>query len=1147
MELLRKKQAVPVATLSDWGTESEVSASPVSTIPGSPASSDSDRLRGISFRAIKDKARKSFGRGSPPNPVDQNEALEKPKTHSRKLSKTHAQSAAIEILNRRNSTFSDDRSVLSRSSTTRSLSSASSIDWKSQTIEGAAPLWSDPGLLKAKTPYMVVSSDYILKMRSRSETLSLFPQLAPDVRPKSPGSHPDPLLCIPICDIVSVFAVDTNRPAAGIEIWWSQYEMTEFRHTVFCFNHQADQEDQMARILDALRSHKDRAGSSSRCSWHVEVPIRRIFAAEEPAYQHHTLEIFPVALRGATRRDALAKGEDKTAKSLDGRAFYLVIGANLCFLVDVRRKSKRQAELCTKHSSFGLVSLECVEGDWAHHQESFNVTFREPFNAPVTLELASRYYRQIIRVLGKADRFLKPAWPQTWQNLEIFRVYGLKEQQYLVPRDNYGSFHRTLEAYIAAYKCGPLEWEINWRTQYAPEFRLLPPKNGSRYSPTQLLAVLRALRYNDYFRSLSFRDVDLTILYDLFDCSPRRGCVAYLSRSCVALGPDEVESLQLGPVLQNEFHALAFCSETVRQMDLTNTFRAFPFRASASATVPRSVQFLSPILNLLRTGSSKCNRLLLSGNALSPADIVEIIHALEMGLIQALDISRCGLCDMDLRELFHATGHSSQPLQLLDISGNMGRIPAHMVPHAVSLLGDLRELNLCGCLLGDLQGPLLPFEVLERLPCLEELDISNYKVNDATIEDLERFLLCRARGIDSNEELKFSFRRLVLNNCGITGRQAARLFNAIGEDRGVHLFLNGNPLEDGIEELADAIRRSRGPVGLNMDMVEFRDEANYVLLIRALTQTKYLSLLSLVGTSPTPSPSVPCSRETLQALEDFFAHNKSINYLDLSGFCGKLDDGQLAKGFGRSLQGLARNTTITHFWIRNQNLQDEAGTLGTVFRQNKTLVKLDCQQNGFNLTGLQFLVQSLKENHTIVEFPFSEAERESTWKRIISELQASQQKTTDPKTARHRVEEQQAALRVVFEQLFADLDAYLYRNRAELRQALDPRPEFEPSFSPTRETWPTDLWLPSGEGTSSGTDKVSRRATVYSSAMLIDTSVSAPYQVYPEEGTESPTEVVGLIPGGYTTPPELVGPHTPEDDGYQGLLQEFKEAVSLGD
>lgn len=149
----------------------------------------------------------------------------------------------------------------------------------------------------------------------------------------------------------------------------------------------------------------------------------------------------------------------------------------------------------------------------------------------MTLELASRYYRHIIRVFGTADRFLKPAWPQLWQSIEIFHVSGLKEPQYLVSKEDFGSFKRTLDAYLAGYRCEDVDWEINWKTRYAPGFRLLPGRRGP-YSPLQLLAVLRALRYNDYFNSLSFEDVDLSVLYGLQDNTLRKVNVAYLSRTC---------------------------------------------------------------------------------------------------------------------------------------------------------------------------------------------------------------------------------------------------------------------------------------------------------------------------------------------------------------------------------------------------------------------------------------------------------------------------------------------------------------------------------------------------------------------------------------------------------------------------------------
>ena len=105
-----------------------------------------------------------------------------------------------------------------------------------------------------------------------------------------------------------------------------------------------------------------------------------------------------------------------------------------------------------------------------------------------------------------------------------------------------------------------------------------------------------------------------------------------------------------------------------------------------------------------------------------------IVDSLKMGRLQGLDVSRCSLSDMDLRDLFEAIGYNAHPVQLLDISGNLGRIPATMVPNTIGLFMELRELNLYGTLLGAVQGPLLPFEALDNLVHLQELDISHSKV-----------------------------------------------------------------------------------------------------------------------------------------------------------------------------------------------------------------------------------------------------------------------------------------------------------------------------------------------------------------------------------------------------------------------------------
>lgn len=133
----------------------------------------------------------------------------------------------------------------------------------------------------------------------------------------------------------------------------------------------------------------------------------------------------------------------------------------------------------------------------------------------------------------KADRAVKPAWPQQLQR-DIFDLHGLTSQLHLPAGQDFGGLKRTLEAYCAAYGCPLPDWTVSWkceRREHNPEFRLLPSKAGSGYTKYQLLAVFKSLRYNDYFKSLSFRDVDFSPICGWYDLPQYNDAVADVSRN----------------------------------------------------------------------------------------------------------------------------------------------------------------------------------------------------------------------------------------------------------------------------------------------------------------------------------------------------------------------------------------------------------------------------------------------------------------------------------------------------------------------------------------------------------------------------------------------------------------------------------------
>ncbi|KAL2270400.1 hypothetical protein VTJ83DRAFT_2584 [Remersonia thermophila] len=890
--------------------------------------------------------------------------------------------------------------------TAPSAFSPSSIYWTAQKVEGHAPLEPDPGLLKAKAPHLVVTLSYLIKMKSLADAQALFPELASDAGKRSSrGPAPSPQLVIPVDAIVSAFPAESTRPpSCGIEVWWRNPQSSSHaslcRCDILSFSTWEQRNEQLRHIAHAIRASHHDENSPLRPWQDLRPLLERVHdATEHPRSHHRRPDIFPVVPRGATRRECMPRLDEAGKKHQEVPAFFLVVGTFFCHLVEVHRVAKAGGEppVC-RHRTYGLVTLEELKGEWMLQDERFSMTFREPFEHPVTLELASHRYRQIIRAVGMADRYLKPAWPQVWQAREIFHVAGLQDAQYLVAKEDYGSFQRTLDAYLAAYHCDKVNWEINWRTPYAPEFRLLPGKRGP-YTPRQLLAVLRALRYNDYFTSLSFRGVDLSVLRGLQD--PSSGNPPYLSRSCYALKRDEIRILKQSPLLHQEFHALAFCSETVRQIDLSNCSGSLSSRLTMDKASVSDLEFLAPILNLLRIGITKCSRLIVSGNILPLGDIQDLALTMKCGVIRALDISRCGLDDFNLHDIIvDSLPEQRGQLRALTISGNPGRLPARVLPDLLGYLADVRELNLSGSIQGDsmMERSVLPIDTLQCMSNLEELDLSGYKLDGASFHDLECFLQCRSWQLKHGQPTRFH--KLVLNNCGVTGTLAARLFDAIDVNCGLTVSLSGNPLEQGIDSLAAAIRSHKGPAALYLDMVEFRHESNYLTLLQSLASTTQLRLLSLVGTAPAPSPSGRCSAELVSTLRSFLAENTSIRHLDLSGFSSKLDDVQLPRGWGRALAGLAENATLTHLRVRNQNLHGDVGMLGRALAQNGTLVAVDCRDNNLNLTSLRFLVDSLAEaggRSSIVQFPLAcRKEREAILANVLRSLKRASPGAVSP-------------------------------------------------------------------------------------------------------------------------------------------------------
>lgn len=381
-DLLVKKRPTPGGVTISKPDSFDSIASPSTPDPNSPASFDSGH-RSFSISSIKGRAWRSFSSKEKGGTPDAGHSF---RTHARRLSKSRpiSSSSHTDGPSRRGSTVSDDHSRLSLStadslSLVNASSASSSVDWSAQHVEGFAALESDTLLLKTKTktPYLVVTTNFLLKTKSRADAVALIPGLAAEgSKPESSGSNPEPLLVIPTDAIVSVFAAESTRPSFGIEVWWrSPLAGHSFCRSDFFFTDPTQRNEQLHHITRSMRAgqQQDEDGAA-RHSQDVRAVIEKIHEVEEPRFHHRKPEIIPVVPRGATRRGYMPKLEDATKKSQEGPAFYLVVGTYLCHLVEVQ-KGKGGDAVC-RHKSYGLVTLESFKGEWVMHEERFNITFR---------------------------------------------------------------------------------------------------------------------------------------------------------------------------------------------------------------------------------------------------------------------------------------------------------------------------------------------------------------------------------------------------------------------------------------------------------------------------------------------------------------------------------------------------------------------------------------------------------------------------------------------------------------------------------------------------------------------------------------------------------------------------------------------------
>lgn len=842
-------------------------------------------------------------------------------------------------------------------------------------------------MFRKRSQYLVLTETHLVRFKSQNRAAEIFPTIPASLgksnsirhsRISSSGSLHDlhasseSYSVVRLNHIVAIHKLDDGRPYFSIEI----AHMDEETNHASAMTLQLNDPRESDLWLSCVRAAAEKARLVDPLPFTqnlVEYTARAL--EQERDYDPNQFHMFKVVQR-ATRSGGRSSSDDLA--KLNSKICILAIGVYKIHLVPLPKLTRTSSStslsdmIGASHGITTLTSLNLQSSD-----DTFQLNFRVPLRQSTVLCLASSCVTDIALWIRQAADFLRPEWleqPFTWNVPQ-----SLDDELLPIPskdEDN-ACFDRTLTAYCAAYglDTSKIRYSIDHQCEDAPAFQLLRPADHGRlkYTLLELLAVMRALRYNETFTTISFANIDLNILHGIRD---QQGWdhVPWTTRSGEALLIPQQENSWL---LVQEVQALALKSRKLRRLDFSYSLTRKP---QGDAVQEVGCGLCEALFPLCARQLTNVDWIILNGITLADVDIdFFYAAAIEKSChFRALDLGSCGLMDRGMNTVLQAISYQGATMESLNLSGNPARIDPDALQQQTQGFDYLRKINLSNLCRTSGPDPLIAADVL-LVWKLEEINFSGIALNQQSVDAISTYL----RSSQSD-----TLRSLRLDQCQLTGSDLASLLTAM--DRGLdnvrdlHLFVTDNRLEHRHDMFVDAIGRSITPSHMTIQMLEYTSEHYFGDLIGALSNNKSLKYLDL------SKASLPrdASDETCDALRVMFTKNKTLEVLDLSGEEAHLESANFGTGLNHALTGLKNNYTLKILRIEHQRLGLRgASTLASVLEANQGLREILCENNEINLQAFTVLVNSLEQNTSLLYLPLMDNDRAASLKKVDREIE----------------------------------------------------------------------------------------------------------------------------------------------------------------
>jgi hypothetical protein len=869
-------------------------------------------------------------------------------------------------------------------------------------------------MFRKKKEYLVLTETHLIRFKTHQKAAEAFSTIpAPYVRVSSYNRHGqqpsgssheaqslagsdhsgDRDLGTPLRQIVAAYHLDDGRPYFAFEIFYLDDETNQASSMTLQFGDPDDMYTWLALVKEA--SNRVRMANPNPMSAYNSHRAARVVEAERDYVPPH-YAIYKVVQRPLAKTGTRSSSDDLS--KVMASVCFLAIGVHKVHLIPLFKSSTQRSSSTSLHSShtpssYGILTM--TELRVSETDDTFELTFRMPLQRPKVLHLASLASHDIAVRLRYVEENLRPEWEsRPYHFIVPDKVKHDIFRQTTTQAIDQDSMDRTLVGYCVAYDVKPenIRYQVTYPAEDSPRFELLRPVGLRRnqYTALELLAVMRALRYNEGFGGISFKDVHLDTLNGLIDEYGSEHVCTKTKRGTML--PVDPEELQRDCLLVQEIRALAVTSRKVRRLDFSSCITRKP-RAPAErrTTEGRDVGcgIVEALFPLCKYQTTNVDWIALNGIQLGETDLDYLVAAaVERSChLRAIELSDCGLTDRSLSLLLDSLRPQETTLEAINLSSNPFRISPTTFDSQIGVFGYLTKLDLSHVARTSGPEPMISVETFQGWR-LQELTLSGTSLNAAMVDAIASYLV--------NHKQSAALHELRLDHCYLTGKDVAYLLHSMtkepGQARELHFDISENNIEEDLGELTNAISKGFAPSSLTVRLIEFEEEVDFRQMVLALAKNNTIRQLDISRAS------LPCdaSEETCLALEKMFAENSTLEWLDISGEDSRLETTKLGVGINRALRGLHRNRALRVLFVRcrltetfidvvltgsDQKLGLQgASTLADVLKANTTLQQLYCEYNNIPLQGFTDLVNTLHRNTTLLYLPAMHESRNAALK-----------------------------------------------------------------------------------------------------------------------------------------------------------------------